>query len=195
MNHTLIIISFLLFTQTINAQYIWQDTIVGFGIKPEVTTFQDKIHIAYLSETNPGFVAYAEIEENEIKNENVTTGYFYGPLDIKVDQNGIPIVVYHDHDTEDLGLARRLDESWAIERIPNDGHDGWDGSIYIDENNQPHIISIDPGRGVEYARIVDDEWFVETVDGESTNYKFATAITGHDDEIYLAYHINSTNSL
>ena len=92
--------------------------------------------MAYLSESNPGFVKCAIIENAVVMTESVSNGYFYGPLDIKMDQTGNPRIVYHDHNTEDLGHAQRLESNWQILGAKNVGHDGWDGSIYIDNQNR-----------------------------------------------------------
>jgi hypothetical protein len=137
--------------QSVLAQYLWHDTIVGFGIKPDIATHEETAYVAYLSETNPGFVKCAIIENPVVMTESVRNGYFYGPLDIKVDQTGNPRIVYHDHNTEDLGHAQRLESNWQILGAKNVGHDGWDGSIYIDNQNRPHVVSIDPNGGLEYA--------------------------------------------
>ncbi|MEE9374674.1 MAG: dockerin type I domain-containing protein [Saprospiraceae bacterium] len=176
-------------------QFVWQDTVVGFGVKPDVAIFDETIYIAYLSEANSGYAKCAIINDNEITNETISSGYFYGPLDIKIDKDGNPRVTYHDHNTQDLSHVTRVASAWILSIPESDGHDGWDGSIYIDDNNKSHIVSIDPSNGVEYALQTDEGWVVETVDSRDTDYKFATSIASHDGNIFLTYFITSTTEL
>ena len=104
----------------------------------------------------PGFVKYAVPSGDAWDITTISTGYFYGPLDIQVGSDGVPQISYHDHDNEDAAYAVLVDGGWQVENIQNAGHDGWDNNLAIDSTGRPHVVSIDPSQfggtsGVEYA--------------------------------------------
>jgi len=187
----LISLFFLLSVITIHGQYIWDDQNVGNGIKPDIAYHNGTIFIAFMSEQNDGFVKCSQITNGVLNTSTVSNGYFYGPLDIAVDNSGFARIVYHDHDDEDLIHAFQNGNNWTLERIVSSGHDGWDGSIYIDESNMSHLVSVDPSEGIEYATSDGSVWMVENVNPSNTNYKFATSIKKSDDVVHVAYHITS----
>ncbi len=62
--------------------------------------------------------------------EEVTKGYFYGPVDIDVAPDGVPYIVYHDHEAaqfdQTLGSGIVLDKAsgvWQLSKISDAGHD------------------------------------------------------------------------
>ena len=195
MKNVIFLIIFI-FPLATDAQYTWADRVIGNGIKPDIAYHNRSVFIAYMTEASQGFVkCYEHRVDDHIATTNISTGYFYGPLDIDVDNNGSPRILYHDHTTEDLIHASKQNESWILSQISHPGHDGWDGSIYIDESNRSHLISIDPGGGAEYATLVNTEWAVETINASPTNYKFATDIRVNSDIIHVTYYIANTQEL
>lgn len=178
------------------SQLTWQDISIGNGIKPDIAISGDQIYIAFMNESFNGFVKCAEIVDGSFQTETlVSTGYFYGPLDIVIDDNSNPRIPYHDHTTEDLTLAVKNGNQWVLNQIEHEGHDGWDGSIFIDGNDQNHIVSVDPGSGIEYATKVEGNWIVENVNPAQTAYKFATSIKVRESVVHVAYYISSTDQL
>lgn len=119
--------------------YSWQlDTVDTNGAKPSLAVDANGIpHIAYLLEAMPGFVKYAVPNTDGWDISTVSTGYFYGPLDIQVGSDGIPQISYHDHDNEDAAYAILVDGQWQVETINHPGHDGWDNNLAIDSSGSP----------------------------------------------------------
>ncbi len=165
------------------ARYNWEITQVdGEGAKPSLAVDPSGTpHIAFMSEDMPGFVKYAVLGPSEWAISTVDTGYFYGPLDIKVDGNGVPSVVWHNHDDEDGAFATLSGGEWNISRIRNSGHDGWDINVALDSKGSPHVASIDPAQfggraGFEYAVFDGQDWTVEEVGSGPLPYEFGTGI-------------------
>ena len=163
--------------------YTWQlDTVDTNGAKPSLAVDADGVpHIAYLLEAMPGFVKYAVPNNDGWDISTISTGYFYGPLDIQVSGQGVPQISYHDHDNEDAAYAILVDGQWQVETISHPGHDGWDNNLAIDSSGRPHIVSIDPSQfgsksGVEYATFDGQNWTVEEVGSGSVPYEFGSFI-------------------
>lgn len=176
----------------------WEISTVDFGIKPSIAIGSDQsIHIAYMSENNTGFVREAKVTGNTFDVTTVATGYFYGPLDIAIDQNGRSRVVYHDHTLEDLIHARRLANGvWTLDRVVDSGHDGWDASIYIDSNNTSHMVAVDPSSGIEYITGTFNNFTVEKPQVSPFMYANGTAIVVDDTgKIHIAYYNDATDVL
>jgi len=163
--------------------YTWQlDTVDTNGAKPSLAVDADGVpHIAYLLEAQPGFVKYAVPNNDGWDISTISTGYFYGPLDIQVGSDGVPQISYHDHDNEDAAYAVLVDGQWRVETIKHAGHDGWDNNLAIDSSGRPHIVSIDPSQfgsksGVEYATFDGQSWNVEEVGSGPLPYEFGSFI-------------------
>jgi hypothetical protein len=138
-------------------------------------------HIAYMLEDTPGFVKHAVLSPEGWSFSTVSTGYFYGPLDITVDQAGAPHISWHNHDTENQAYAALIDGEWVVRDVPHPGHDGWDSNLAIDSTGQAHTVSIDPSQfgsssGVEYAAFDGESWQVEEVGSGPMPYEFGTGI-------------------
>ena len=163
--------------------YTWQvDTVDGNGAKPSLAVDAKGVpHIAYMLEAMSGFVKYAIAGGDGWDISTISTGYLYGPLDIQVNQQGVPQVSWHSHDEEDAGYAVLVDGKWDVQYIQDPGHDGWDNNLAIDSTGQPHVVSIDPvqfggSSGVEYATFDGNSWTVEEVGSGPIRYEFGTFV-------------------
>ena len=167
-----------------STSFIWDIVQVDDeGAKPSLAVDSSGTpHIAFMAEAMPGFIKHAVlIGPSEWRISTVDTGYFYGPLDIKVDEAGVPSVVWHDHDNEDGAFAKLSGDKWDVSRIRNSGHDGWDISVALDSNGDPHVASIDPAQfggrsGFEYAVFDGQNWTVEEVGSGPLPYEFGTGL-------------------
>ena len=165
------------------SRYNWEvSTVDGNGSKASLVVDPQGVpHIAYMLEEMPGFVKYAVLDDSGWSITTVSTGYFYGPLDIRVDTQGVPHISWHNHDTENEAYAALIDGKWVVEDIGHPGHDGWDNSLAVDSNGRPHTISIDPSQfgsrsGIEYATFDGQSWKVEEVGSGPVPYEFGTGI-------------------
>lgn len=163
--------------------YTWQlETLDTNGAKPSLAVDANGVpHIAYILEAMPGFVKYAVPSGDAWDITTISTGYFYGPLDIQVGSDGVPQISYHDHDNEDAAYAVLVDGGWQVENIQNAGHDGWDNNLAIDSTGRPHVVSIDPSQfggtsGVEYATFDGQNWNIEEVGSGPVVYEFGSFI-------------------
>jgi hypothetical protein len=163
----------------------WSASTITQGIKPTLALApDDSPSIAYLFESlSEGFVGYASANEDWIA-ENFIEGYFYGPLDLAIDRDGQPNIVYHDHQDDqfdqskgDLTFASRTDSAWSIEAIADDGHDGWDSALVLSEDGSRHAFGIDPSQfgssdGVEYYSYANGSWTVTPIGSGPIAYEF-----------------------
>ena len=90
-----------------NTGYTWViETIDDNGAKPSLAVDSNGVpHIAFMLEAMPGFVKYAVLGESDWEISTVFTGYVYGPLDIQLDQQGVPQISWHSHDEEDAAYG------------------------------------------------------------------------------------------
>ena len=161
---------------------------IGEGVKPDLALGPDgTAGIAYLVEDLNGFVAYAAAA-SEWTSERIIDGYFYGPIGLAYDSDGVPNIAYHDHqdstfDEEkgDLTIATRQDSTWMIEAIIGEGHDGWDSTIAIGADGVVRAAGIDPeqfGRtqGVEYYELSGDAWEITEIGSGPVAYEFNVSL-------------------
>ena len=152
------------------------------GAKPSLAVDPEgNPHIAYILGAMPGFVNHAVLDSGSWDISTVSTGYFYGPLDIQVDRQGVPHISWHNHDTENQAYAALVGGEWVVHDIQHPGHDGWDGNLAIDADGLPNTVSIDPSQfgsqsGVEYAAFDGESWTVEEVGSGPVPYEFGTGI-------------------
>lgn len=183
--------------------YSWEFTEVDSnGSKPSIAINSDGTpSIAYLLEDMPGFVKYASLGSNGWEVSTVSTGYFYGPLDIRIDVNDIPHITWHNHDTENEAYAVLSDGEWRVQDIDDPGHDGWDNNVAIDLSGRPHTVSIDPSQfgsqsGVEYATLEGDTWNVEEIGSGPIPYEFGTGIALDElDRPHVVWYDDSNGEL
>ena len=171
------------FSSSAAAKYDWEVvTVDDNGAKPSLALDPEGTpHLAYMLEAMPGFVKHAVLESNSWSISTVSTGYFYGPLDIQVDDKGVPHISWHNHDAEDEAYAALDSGNWVVRNIKHPGHDGWDNNLAIDSQGRPHTVSIDPSQfgsrsGVEYATLSGEAWTVEEVGSGPVLYEFGTGI-------------------
>ena len=163
----------------------WSAIPITEGIKPTLALGPDGAPaIAYLFESlSEGFVGYASAGEGWAA-ENFVEGYFYGPLDLAIDSDGEPNIVYHDHqDLEfdqskgDLTFAIRGGGEWQTEALSDDGHDGWDSALVLGQDGVKHAFGIDPSQfgstdGVEHYSYTDGSWTVQPIGSGAIAYEF-----------------------
>lgn len=173
----LLLFSNLFFAQT----WTFQD--VDFGAKPSIVLdAQDRPHIAYmLEETNGGFVKHAMLQDTGFQITLIDQAYFYGPLDIAIDQNDHLGIAVHNHDVENEYIYRWDGLLWEALPVESDGHDGWDNALTFDSKGNIHSSSIDPAQfgsdlGVEYAYFDGNVWTKESINAGPASYKFSTDI-------------------
>jgi len=167
----------------------WEMQEVGEGIKPAFAIDgQGVAHVAFLTEADMGALFYAQNSGGNFEVETVSDGYFYGPIDLALNPTGEPLIAYHDHQAlqfdpalGDAVIAQRTESGWELTTVGDDGHDGWDNSIVVDEAGVWHAAGIDPSQfgsssGVEYETLVDGEVVVVQVGSGSTKYEFGTSI-------------------
>lgn len=140
----------ILVASFVHAQVVhpsWQTHQVGIAIKP---TFdfdsQGRIHVMGITEAFPGVVWYdvADTVAGPWEPETVVSGYFYGPGDLRVDQNDVAHIAYHDHDRQDAAHLRIDDGVVDSFIVQSAGHDGWDNSLSESPFGQLGMASIDP---------------------------------------------------
>ncbi len=167
----------------------WDAQEIGEGIKPSFAIDENGVaHIAFLTEADHGALFYAHNRNGEFEIETAVEGYFYGPIDLALDPSGEPIIAYHDHQAlqfdpalGDEVIAELTEIGWQFTTVADDGHDGWDNSIAVDEAGNWHTAGVDPSQfgsedGVEYATIVDGTVTVVPVGSGPIKYEFATSI-------------------
>ncbi len=162
---------------------------VDEGEKPTLTLdMNDVPHIAYIDEAIPGFVKIAALDDDEFNSTLVAEGYYYGPIDLAFNPvDNTARIAYHDHDVENFGYAVESSTGeFNIEFVESSGHDGWDNTIYIEEDGTEHLLSTDSGGGdVEYAfRDSSGDWIVEKTGIDQTSYRWATDITVVNGIVY-----------
>ncbi len=162
----------------------WQVLEIDRGVKPDLALDAGgRAHIAFGLEARGGFVKHALIGDSTVTS-TVAEGYFYFPLAIAVNDDGVPWIAFHNHDYEDqaVALAQDLETGdWLVLRTKSPGHDGWDNSLALDANGRPHTVSVDPSGfrsnvGLEYGFFDANNWTVEEVGTGPLMYEFGTAI-------------------
>ena len=127
--------------------------------------------------------------------EQVAEGFFYGPVDLAVTDSGQPFIAVHDYQEDDFRveigdaiIATKTSDSWRIDPIPSEGHDGWATSLVLDENGAWHLASIEPSQlelpnGLEYATNVSGEIVIEVVGSGPLPYDYRPSIAISADGI------------
>ncbi len=175
----------------------WDTVVIGEGIKPALAIDgNDVVHVAYIAEDLMGGVFYTT---NAVgwETDRVSTGYFYGPLDIAVSVDGDPVIAYHDHQSEefdprrgDAAIAIWNGERWLPLGIRSSNHDGWDNAVVVDSDGFWHMSSVDPSQfgsevGIEYATTALNPRgpVVEETGSGPVPYEFATSIDITDEGV------------
>ena len=180
----------------------WEIEVVDVGTKPELALdAAGQPHIAYMTEEMAGGVFYAIRNRDGWETDVVVRGYFYGPLDVTLDAEGGPHIVYHDHqggdfdpDRGDAGYAFKEGNAWVLEAIADPGRDGWDGSIAVGPEGEVHVSAIDPSQfgsfaGVEWAVRRGGRWRVEEIGSGPVPYEFGTSLAvDAEGRPHIVYH-------
>lgn len=190
-------------TPTASAKYAWGiSTVDDNGAKPSLSIGPDGVpQISFILEAMPGFVKHAVLNGDGWDTSTVATGYFYGPLDLYVDAEGVPHISWHNHDAQDEGYAVFNDGRWDVQAVAHPGHDGWDNNIAVDSSGYPRTVSIDPSQfgsssGVEYAAFDGASWTVESVGSGPTPYEFGTGIAlDSGDRPHVVWFDSATSDL
>jgi hypothetical protein len=175
--------------QVATSALTWTTEVVGEGIKPALAIDADgNAHLAFLTESDHGTVFYATNVGGSFDIDTVSEGYFYGPVDIALNDDGVPHIAYHDHQETDFN-PRKGDEvvailnegAWQLFTVANGGHDGWDNSIVVDADGNWHTAAVDPAQfgssdGVEYATNQGGTINVTSVSDGPVVYEFGTSI-------------------
>lgn len=167
----------------------WTSEDVDLDIKPAIALLPDGTPmIAYMAEDAMGFVRAAVRTAEGFEITTVADGYYYGPLDLAIGEDGAAHIAWHDHqvlgfdpDKSDATDALLRDGTWSVEAAEDPGHDGWDNRITTDADGMAHMSGIDPrafgGNGLEYYSKNDSgQWAVERVLSGTLEYTFATSI-------------------
>ncbi len=184
----------------------WTIEEVDAGTKPELALDSaGHVHIAYMTEALNGSVSYATKAAGDWTIETVAEGYFYGPLDLAIDEDDGLHIVYHDH--QDMGFDASLGDAayafkrggnWQVETISDPGHDGWDPSIALGPDGAVYVASIDPVQfgsedGVEWAvRSESGTWSVSPLGSGPVPYEFGTqVVVDTGGRAHIVYHDGS----
>ena len=79
-----------------------------------------------------------------------------------------------------MSIPHFLDAEWRIETVDSTGIVGWDNSISVNKNNNPHItfIGFDGSNNVlKYAYWTGASWNVETVDSTCSKKAFISTLS------------------
>jgi len=131
----------------IQAQWTWSE--IGDGTKPTIASDGTNIHIAALKESQvDGYLVYFTEAVDGFVADTVRDDYYYGPIDIITDQDGMPLIAVHSHlvgsatdRRGDLVLASiNQNGNWTFDATDDVGHDGWDGTMVMDSEGVIHTV-------------------------------------------------------
>lgn len=158
---------------------------LGEGTKPAIALGSDgRVHAAFIDESTSGWIRYVHLEPGAGAPSFTTLvaeGYFYGPIELVLDENDRPHVLYHDHTRADQVLAvQQPDGSFLLHPMDNPGHDGWYNAAAFDTTGVLHTASYDPsgfsGVGVVYGAWDGQDWTIEVAAPGSFDYAGGMAI-------------------
>ncbi len=190
----------LVFCVPISATEWSRETVFEGAARPSLALgSDDQPRVAFLLEIPSGFIRFAEKRDGQWSTEQITSGFFYGPLDIIVPGSRV-IINYHDIFAQDQMIASGQWGSWEIEGINHPGNDGWDNTLGIDEGGSLHTLTTDPmdfgGAGLEYTSLVDGDWEVEEVgSGPLTFGEGLSLAYDGSDRAHISFHNTNERSL
>lgn len=166
----------------------WSARPIGAGIKPVLALDRKgKPAVAYLLEALGGSVSYAAAADGW-RPQTVANGYFYGPIGLAFDARGRPNVVYHDHQGQQVDLAKgglayavRDGSRWVVSSAAHPGHDGWDSTVAIGRDGIVRAAGILPSQfnskeGVDYYELKGGQWRVTPVGSGPVAYEFNVSL-------------------
>ncbi len=178
----------------------WQiEVVTNAGGKPEIRLdSHGRPHVAYMIEAFQGGVFHASKDAGtEWVIDSVADGYFYGPLDMVIDDEDQIHIAYHDHNNTggEIIYVTGSGTDWPREIVAHEGHDGWDGRIAVAPSGEVHIVSIDAAQinnfpGIEWAvRSAPGQWEVSKIGSGPIPYEFGVAIAFDvEGSLHVVYH-------
>jgi hypothetical protein len=187
----------------------WTTEEIGKGIKPAFSLDSaGAAHVAFLTEADHGAVFYSTNSGGSFEEQTVAEGYFYGPVDIAVGDDDVPIIAYHDHQATgfdpNLGdevVAVSGAEGWELTTVADTGHDGWDNAITVGPDGFWHTAAVDPAQfgseaGIEYATNAGGDFSVEMIGSGPIVYEFGTSIQlDNEGRPGIVYYDNNQQAL
>ena len=152
----------------------WTVVDVGGGTKPSFDfDANGALHVMGMTEARPGVVWYATATDinGPWEPQNLASGYFYGPGDIRVDHAGTAHIAWHHHDLQDAAhISIDGDEIQGLRVETPDTHDGWDNALAIAADGELRMASIDPSAfgatdSLVVSTLTDSGWTSTTVEG------------------------------
>ena len=178
----------------------WEVFDVGVGIKPAIDFGADgRIHVMGMTERFSGVVwhATADSASGPWAPNVVQTGYFYGPGDIRVDDQGVAHLAWHDHDVENAAYAQVSPSGNVTSRqvINTAGtHDGWDNSLAFDSSGNLFQAHVDPSNfgattSLQFAAFDGQGWSSQKIAGSGPfMYGFNTALAfDNNDDPHILF--------
>ena len=202
------LLAFALFYMSSVAQ-TWQLQSIGSGIKPTIDISNDgSTLITYLTETvvqGEGYIRLATIDNSNVNTETVTEGYYIGPVDLTINNSGVPAIVYHDVESNgnnpslagDAIVGQRLEGGWFFQDISDMGHDGRGASIVRDNDGKFQVISFDIEGGIQHSyKDSTDTWQSDIFDISNLNQQLGTSLNVDAmNRLHAAYPILGDSTL
>ena len=166
--------------ELIDSQWLVAD--VGPGVKPALDfDTAGRIHVMGMTETGGGLVWHDDADAmfGPWSPQTISTGYFYGPGDIRVDSDGTAHMAWHNHDLPGPrhvvvppgGPVQTFDISHPGQ------HDGWDNALAFSPSGTLHQSSVYPS-----AFGATDSLQFGTFNG--TNWTYAASVAGSGPFMY-----------
>ncbi|RMF78077.1 MAG: hypothetical protein D6737_15975, partial [Chloroflexi bacterium] len=157
-------------------------------IKPAIAVDSNNTpHVFWLIEDLNGGTFYATNASGAWETTTVSEGYFYGPVDIAVGADDVPVIAYHDHQGRqfdpnlgDAVVGSLEGGEWTLTTIQDSGHDGWDTDVAVNADGW-HVGGVDPSQfggrdSIEYATNAFGDIRVEQVGSGPNEYEFGVSI-------------------
>ena len=176
----------------------WQVQDVGFGTKPSFDfDSHNRLHVMGMTEDFNGQVWYANSEtiNGPWEPRTISSGYFYGPGDLRVASDDAVHIAWHNHDHEDPNHYRIMaDGQEDLFRIPSPGHNGWDNSLTPSNDGRLFQGSINPSdfgatTSLELGEFNGSRWSYQSVTGSGpAMYGLNTSVAvDSNDQPHLVY--------
>ena len=142
------------------------------------------IRVAY-ADLDTGDLWLAEERDEGWRREPVLPGqitlkaWIGRSLAVAILEDGALLVPFHHATDQNLQIAVRDGDGWRVEALDPEPGVGWDVSVALDTQGQPHVAYLAQLRGdLRYARRVAGAWAIEDVDTEG--------MVGNDPSIAVA---------
>jgi hypothetical protein len=110
-------------------------------------------------------------------------------LAIAVLGDGSLLIPFHHATDQDLQIAIRDTDGWRVEPLDPEPGVGWDVSVALDAQGQPHVAYLAQLRGdLRYARRDGGAWRIEDVDTEGMVGNDPSIAVAPDDTVHLSYY-------